>query len=334
MTSAKQDVVILSRQLIEEREYWNKHLSPDLPHSTLPYDFTADPSLRLASFRFRFDPALCAALLKLTSNSPFLRFSALLSALKLCLFKHTANSIIVVGSPALRQSAPAAQSLNALPILTHLDDQLAARQLLLNVRQNLLDAYARQSYPLSHLLADLGLDARGEKCPLFDVGMADAELHTGWPELHTDLSIRIETGGEGVEALVQYNANLYREQSVERMMRHLSEALKVMIGEPQRRVGQIEMLSAEEREQVLGEWNQTETTYPQRSIHQLFQEQAEQTPDAIALVYESEQLSYRELNGRANQLGHYLRGRGVGEVGRQRLVPVLPLLVHLTAQNS
>lgn len=111
----------------------------------------------------------------------------------------------------------------------------------------------------------------------------------------------------------QYNTDLFKEETIERLSSHFTTLLEAIVKEPERRVSELPLLSAAEREQLLIEWNQTTKEYPQqRCIHELFEEQVERTPDAVAVVFEEQELTYGELNRRANQLAHYLRSLGVG----------------------
>ena len=97
------------------------------------------------------------------------------------------------------------------------------------------------------------------------------------------------------------------------MTQHFTTLLEGVVADAEQRIGELPLLTASERHQLLVEWNDTATDYPQdRCIHQLFEEQVARTPDAVAVVFEDERLTYRELNARANQLAHHLRGLGVG----------------------
>src|SRR6185503_7173095 len=111
----------------------------------------------------------------------------------------------------------------------------------------------------------------------------------------------------------EYDRELFEGGTIERMAEHYRNLLEGIVEDPGQRVGRLGMLGELERQQLLVEWNDTKAEYSTDScIHQLFEQQVERTPDAIALVFEDEQVSYRELNSRANQLAHYLRELGVG----------------------
>lgn len=112
---------------------------------------------------------------------------------------------------------------------------------------------------------------------------------------------------------LEYDKRRFGQSNVERMLKHLEALLKAMAAEPDRCIGELSMLTEEERHQLVVEWNQTKTDYPKnRCLHELFEAQVQRTPDAVAVVFGEQSLSYRELNFRANQLAHHLRSLGVG----------------------
>jgi len=119
-------------------------------------------------------------------------------------------------------------------------------------------------------------------------------------------------GGEQLRLALEYNCARFTPDSIVRMLGHLQTLLEGAIANPQQTLGQLPLLTEVEQQQILVEWNQTQTDYPKDSfVHELFTEQVARTPDAIALEFEGQQLSYRELNRRANQLAHYLQGMGL-----------------------
>ena len=118
---------------------------------------------------------------------------------------------------------------------------------------------------------------------------------------------------DGLRGSLQYNTDLFDDTSISRMSGHLQTLLKSLVADPEQRISELPILTDAEKRQLLVEWNDTKKDYPQdKCIHQLFEEQAERTPDAVAVVFEDQQLTYRELNSRANRLAHYLQKHGVG----------------------
>ncbi|HXQ71675.1 MAG TPA: amino acid adenylation domain-containing protein, partial [Pyrinomonadaceae bacterium] len=128
-----------------------------------------------------------------------------------------------------------------------------------------------------------------------------------------DLTLSVSESRAGLNATMEYNTDLFEAETVARMCRHLQQLLTVVAAEPQQAITRISLLSEQESRQILEDWNATDVAYgPAASVHELFEQQVERTPDATALMFEGQSLSYRELNERANQLAHYLRACGVG----------------------
>ncbi len=128
-----------------------------------------------------------------------------------------------------------------------------------------------------------------------------------------DLSIELDDRPEGIIGRFEYNTDLFEEATIVRMMGHFQRLLEAVAADPSRRVSTLPMLTEAERHQLLVEWNDTAAAYPREScFHELFAAQAARTPDAIAAVCGEQQITYRELNARANQLARHLQARGVG----------------------
>ena len=117
----------------------------------------------------------------------------------------------------------------------------------------------------------------------------------------------------GLRAVLEYNSDLFDDATIHRILVHFENLIRVLVADPDRRVSDFPLFTEAERHQLLVEWNDTKRDYPKdRCIHQLFEEQVERTPDSVAVVFEDQQLSYRELNERSNQAAHYLKKLGVG----------------------
>ncbi len=315
---AKSNILVFDQELLEQRRYWADKLyglAPATPLQLVAAHARADTPLR-ETLEFTLEPQLCRKLSALTNDGPFLLYTALLAALKVCLYKYTHDSTVVVGSPAYRSNEDEWPPRNALAIVDEVSDQLSFRQLLLGVRQTLLEAYERQRFPYDRLLQDLFHTSSGSsdgQPRLFEVALLFAELHGPWPETGEGLKLEVRREGGSIRVLVEYERSVYEREWVERFWKHYEQALRSGTEEQLRAVAQLTLLTEGEREQLLVEWNQTAREYPrERCVHELFEEQAERAPEAVAIVYGGEEVSYRELNRRANQLAHYLREQGVG----------------------
>jgi amino acid adenylation domain-containing protein len=340
-------VIIFDAELKEERDYWLKRLAgitvptrmldPDRHTVGDRHPVCDVPPLPadIGKYRLRrrldhrFDTALTTQMHRLTAASPFLLYALLVSALKVCLSRYTGAAEVVVASPPLAEYSQA----NALVIVGEVRCGESFRELLLRVRQGLIDAYAHQRYPYHRLLNEAGVmsDETGdgenmESAALFDVAaelegfhgrLAEAEesLRLRFKEetLESEMRERDASESRALSVSVDYDERRYSHHFIMRFIIHFEKTLRMAVADAGQLVDDLEMLSAEERRLLLAEWNQTERPYPRnRRIHDLFTEQAERTPERVALISEGQRVSYRELNRRTNHLAHYLQRLGVG----------------------
>src|SRR5262249_10208876 len=128
-----------------------------------------------------------------------------------------------------------------------------------------------------------------------------------------DLMVSLVEGDDEISGVIEYRQELFEEETMERLAQHYEQLLQEMVADPEQPISQLRLLSEEEERQIVTEWNETTAEYPREAcIHELFTEQAEQRPDAVAVIDAAGQLSYGELNRRANQLASRLQALGVG----------------------
>ncbi|MHC5719177.1 MAG: condensation domain-containing protein, partial [Nostoc sp.] len=212
---------------------------------------------------------------------------------------------------------------NTLVLRTDLSGNPSFRELLGRMREVTLGAYAHQDLPLEYLMEDLQPERNLSYNPLFQVmfilqnasteelKLPDLTLSPLKLEMKTakfDLSLSMEDSESGLTGVFEYNTDLFDTATISRMVDHFCTLLSSIVANPDRRICNLPLLTEPERHQLLVEWNKTQGNYPQEQcIHKLFETQVERSPDAIAVVFEDQQLTYQELNQRANRLAHYLR---------------------------
>ncbi|HYG80159.1 MAG TPA: amino acid adenylation domain-containing protein, partial [Pyrinomonadaceae bacterium] len=303
------ETLVFTPDLKEERDYWLARLSRELVRANLPLDERRSKVAprRRESVAVEFDEATRRALSKLTGGSPFLLNAALVAALKVCLYKYAGGGLLVVGSPAARpeEGTPAA---NALAIVDEVGGGLSFKQLLMSVRESLSQAYARQGYPFDELVRDLGAAREENCCPLFDVALVLEGFHGELPELANDVTLFFDAtlGGR-----VEYNPKLFRRETVGRFAGHFARALSAALADLNAPVGALDILSADERRLLLDVWNDTRADYGGACVHEAFEARAAESPEAVAVRFGGRQLTYGELNARANGLARHLRSLGV-----------------------
>jgi aspartate racemase len=322
--------------------YWRNQLD-GVPALQLPTD---RPRPALQSFRgakqsLVLPVDLSEGLKNLSRREGVTLFMTLLAAFQTLLHRYTGQDDIVVGSPIAGRIRPEIEGLigffvNTLVQRTDLSGNPSFRELLGRVREVVLGAYAHQDLPFEKLVEELQPERNLSGSPLFQVVFAlqnvprqavelpalmvsPLELEIGTAKF--DLYLAMHEWPEGLRAVLEYNSDLFDDATIRRMLGHFKNLIKALVADPDGCVSDFPLLTEAERRQLLAEWNDTKRDYPRdKSVHQLFEDQVELTPDAVALVLpsgssehgEDRQLTYRELNRKANQLAHYLRKLGVG----------------------
>ena len=216
---------------------------------------------------------------------------------------------------------------NTLVLRTGMTKELSFREAVQRVREVCLGAYAHQDVPFEMLVEQLQPARSLSHSPLFQVmltlnttpleGVEFHELQVERVDVHTgtakfDLTLTMVETEHELTASMEYNTDLYDEKTISRMLLHYETLLTSIVSDPRQRISEMRLLSPEEESQLLFGWNETEQAYDAlHLLHINIQAQVERTPDAVALIFEDQQLSYRELNARANQLAHLLHQRGV-----------------------
>lgn len=321
---------ILDAQL----SYWKKQLE-NVPTLQLPTDRRRPPvqSYRGAGQSLELSKALSDQVKALSRKEGATLFMTLLAAFQTLLCRYTGQEDIVMGSPIAGRTRAEMEGLigflvNTLVLRGDLSGNPTFRELLARVRVAAFEAYAHQDVPFEKLVEELQPQRNLSHSPLFQImfvlqnapstplefeglNMSPVRIESETAKFDLTLSIREE--GDGLRGHLQYNTDLFDGYTVERMLGHFENLLKEIVADPDRRLSDFSLLTQAERHQLLVEWNDTKRDYPEeKCVHQLLEEQVERTPDAIAVVYEGQELSYRELNQRANQVAHHLMQRGVG----------------------
>jgi natural product biosynthesis luciferase-like monooxygenase protein/amino acid adenylation domain-containing protein/thioester reductase-like protein len=260
-------------------------------------------------------------------------FMTLLAAFQLLLHRYTGQLEILVGTPIANRTRRELEGLigffaNTLVMRTSINPGESFAQLLERVREVALGAYAHQDLPFEKLVEVLQPDRDLSHTPLFQVmfGLQPSLRNNGGsiPELTIqplkmdsgtakfDLSLWMEDGDEQLAGTAEYNTDLFDPRTIERWFGHFEVLLEAIAANPEQNVSSLPLLTAAEQHELLVTWNDSRADYPDKCLHELFQEQVAKTPDAVAVAAGSEQLSYSELNRQANRLAHHLRQLGVG----------------------
>lgn len=260
-------------------------------------------------------------------------FMTLLAAFQTLLHRYTGKDDIIVGSPIAGRNRTDIEGLigffvNTLILRTDFWGDPDFRELLGRVRKVALDAYAHQDLPFEKLVEELHPQRNFSHSPLFQVlfvlqnapmraprltGLSVSPLKVESETATFDLSLLMVEEADSLRGTIEYNTDLFDEGTISRMIGHFQTLLESIVTEPGTPISRLALLTDSERDRLLVDWNNTNRDYPkEKCIHQLFEAQVEQTPEAIAVVFEDGQLTYRELNARANRLAYDLSKLGVG----------------------
>ncbi|MCC5635067.1 amino acid adenylation domain-containing protein [Nostoc sp. CHAB 5844] len=323
---------LMGEVLESQLAYWRQHLEGASALLELPTDHTrpAVQSFRGANYTFEIPPEQIAALKTLSQEQGCTLFMTLLAAFQTLLYRYTGSEDIVVGSPIANRNRAEIEELigffvNTLVLRTKLEGNYTFEELLSRVREVALGAYTHQDLPFDVLVEELQPQRSLSYTPLFQVmfvlqnaPMSEIELSGVNLSLlendnrtaKFDLTLFMEEAAAGLVGTFEYSTDLFEADTIHRMAEHLQTLLSGIVSDPQQQLWELPLLTEAQKTQ-LAKWNDTQLEYPQECIHQLFAAQVERTPDAVAVVCGEEQLTYRELNQRANQLAHYLRSLGV-----------------------
>ena len=320
--------------LMRHLDYWKAQLA-DLTTLELPTDRPRPPvqTFRGAHQSFTLPGALVNSLYELSHTQGVTLFMTLLGAFQILLSRYTAQEDISVGTPIANRTYREIEGLigffiNTLVLRTDLSGDPSFVELLQRVREVALNAYTHQDLPFEKLVEELQPDRDLSRTPFFQVlftvrnlgantlklpnlDMHGLEMDSGTAKF--DLLLLVDESEQGINFTFEYNTDLFDHSTITRIGKHYQNLLASIVATPEWPLSRLPLLTEEERRRLLVDWNSTRRPYPQEQcIHQMFEQQVERTPDAVAVVFADEQLTYRELNCRANQLAHSLKQLGVG----------------------
>lgn len=328
--------------------YWQGQLADAAPLLSLPTDHPRPPVQTYdgATQAFQISPDLTQQLKALAHAEGVTLHTLLLAAFEVLLYRYTGQEDILVGSFMAGRMRPEFRRLvgylvNPVVLRARLAGNPAFTVFLRQVHETLIEALKHQDYPFSLLVERLNPVRHAGHSPLFQVAFLFQQLHqqsallpcfvpglSGEPvdfaglvlepwalpqqEGQFDLTLEMAEVGVSLHGGLKYNTALFEAETMARMAGHLQTVLQGIVLHPEQRLSMLPLMSESERQQLLVAWNDTRAGYPNQCLHALFEAQVRRSPDAVAVVCGDAQLTYGELNRRANQLAHHLQSLGVG----------------------
>ena len=324
----------LTEEAVEAQlSWWREHLAgvPAVLELQADRPRPAVPSLQGERLRLPLGADLELALTALGRSQGATLFMTLLAAFQALLHRYTLQEEFVVGSPVAGRDRLELEALigffvNVLPLRASAAETKPFSRLLAGVRESVLAGFAHRDLPFDRLVEELAPQRDLSRTPLFQVAFAlqeamagpdfgvhvsaVAEVDTGVSKF--DLTLLMERGRHGIDAIAEYSSDLFERETVQRMLGSFRMLVAGVLADPAAPLGELPLLASADREQVVSGWNRTEADLPEIPVHHLFERQATAHPGALAVASAEEALTYGELNRRANLLAWRLRRLGVG----------------------
>jgi len=315
-----EQLAMAAAQCIKEKEYWLDKLSGELIKSCFPYDFHRSGAANGSTsedVKFRFSGKLFNGLMKLSNGSDPRLHMILTAAVVVLLKKYTysGQEDIIIGMPIYKQALEGEFINTVLALRNRVEDRATFKELLLQVRQTILEAVENQGYPVEILIEQLDLPSDGEGFPLFDAAVLLENIHDKKYLRNFNLNIIFSfqrTAGY-INGCIEFNSLIYAGSTLQRIIYHFTRLLENLLGDINAPVGNLHILPGEDRKQLLLEFNNTRIDFPrQKTMPGLFEEFAENASLHISVVFKDKHLTYGQLNKSANQLAAVLAAKGTG----------------------
>ncbi|MCB2298642.1 non-ribosomal peptide synthetase [Clostridium tagluense] len=307
---------IQNRIPVNEKEYWIEKLSGDIKIASFSNSnsniYTYDRKIN--TLNFRLSNEVFNKILSVSNNSQYGIYMILLSGVNYILHRYSKCSDIVIGVTRIKDHINKTNYNKIYPLRIYINEEYTFKEFLIKTTKDVKELYQFSNYPLDKVMEQL---EPGDLVDLNDLLKTVVLLRN----IHEEKSLKDTDGDilfcfnfkdEYLELNLEYNSNLFSEEYIEQIVQCLFCYLENVMKNPNVKLCDVEILNEEEKNKLLYEFNDTYTDYPKdKTIHELFEEQVERTPDNIAVVFEDTQLTYRELNTKSNQLAILLRSKGV-----------------------
>lgn len=324
-----------TRNISNQKDYWIKQFSNEVPILDIPTDYRR-PSVqrfRGALVRIDMEDILTEKIRNFIKQTGLTEYMVYLSALMVLLSKYSRQDDIVVGSPVSARTHEDTEGMlgmfvNTLAMRGFPKAETTCQNFFNEIKNTCLQAYENQEYPFEELVENINVVRDFSRNPLFDVSLSlqnneEQKLYLAGTQCEQfdrmtqvakyDLAFNIYSKEDKNYLEVEYDRDLYKEKTAEFLAKHYIKVIEDMIEEPSTLIGDIQVISDEERKLILGSFNDTKTSYPRNStIVELLEEQVNMNPEHTAVVCGERSLTYAQLNARANTLAKKLRETGVG----------------------
>ncbi len=323
-----------NEKLRVQEEFWCNEFKEQVPVLNMPTDVIrpGERSFCGDEIIFKIEKDETTQLKNMVRDTGSSLFTVLLSVVNILLHKYSGQEDFVVGCPIAGRTHLDIQNtlgmfVNTLPLRSKFNGEIAYNQYLLQLKETVFKAFDNQEYPFDELVEKVTLDRDISRNPLFDImlvmqnmeltkleldGLLIKEYHLKNNVSKFDITFTAFEVDDEVHFTINYATKLYKKTTIERMAEHFSNIIKKIGEDREIKIKDIEIISEIEKNKLLFEFNNSKASYPnEKTINQLFEEQVEKTPNNIAVSFENNNITYKELNERANAVAIKLRGKDI-----------------------
>ena len=309
---------MLSNNLLSQKVYWFNKLSKKLPETNLLLDSTRPFAYRHRdkSLRFNLPYELSTAITKLAKDSYHSTYWILLSILGVTLKKYVRSDNLIFGIPTYKNISNNDSQSKVIPLLTQVTSQLSFEDYLFQVKDAIIDAYNNQTYNFDELIQLLDISTTPNRCSIFDIVVLLENIHDSkdFEQLNNDLTICFSIQNEIIGGEIKFKHNLFDSEIIKTFEEYYIDVASCVIKNIQVRISDIDLVKEKNKQQLLINFNSNNQQYPiEQTIEQLFERQVEKTPYKIAAIHRGNNLTYQQLNVKANQIARLLQKLGLSK---------------------
>ncbi len=302
---------VAAEELFCQKIYWLNQLSKELPETSLVADYVRPKSYtgKNKSISFQLPKVLSANISKTTNNSYLSIYLILLSTLSILVSKYTRNTDTIIGSPIYKLVKFNEDTNKIVPLRIDVNPELTFKDFLLQVKDTTITAYSQQNYPIDELFQLLNLSSSSNRHPITDIAICLENIHESecLADINNDLTFVFNVSGDEIFGRLDYNESLFNEAVVQYIIKYYINTLECVFKNFDIKLANISCLATDDKQHILEAFNNKVKQYPiKQTINELFDQQVNQTPNRIAVNDQNGQLTYDELNKKANQLARLL----------------------------
>lgn len=308
-----ENILVSSKDMQIERDYWQSKLEKGISITSFPKYESETEEQGYNTLSFNISGNVFNKIISLSNKSEFGVFMVLLSSIKYLLYKYTGNDDITVVMPAFKQKGNGKYLKNLLVLRSCLKSEYNYKMLLTSIKETVIGADKHQNYPFTKVAELMGIEMVDDGYKIdtlvFMDNIHDVEYLN---EVKSDMAFCFKLKEEGIDLIIRYNTIYYNKMQVEKIFLHMLNFLDKVTDNVNITLSEVDVITDIEKKEILIDFNNTVSEYQRDiTIHRKFEEQVIKSPDRIAVIFGSNKLTYRELNGRANSLARVLREKGV-----------------------